>query len=54
MSDIPAIPGDPRTRDELKDWLERREKLKPDEPLTAREYLMIERLRGKRPPYSIT
>jgi hypothetical protein len=54
MSDIPTIPGDPRNREELKDWLERREKLNPGEALTAREYLMVERLRGKRPPYSIT
>ena len=51
---IPRLPGDPRNRDELKDWLKEREHRQPGVPLTAREELMIRHLRPKRPPYSIT
>ena len=51
---IPKLAGDPRNREELKDWLEWRERLQPGVPLTSREYLMIKQLQTKRPPYSIT
>lgn len=51
---IPQKPGDPRNREELKDWLERREEDKPGQPLDAREYLMVQRLGRKRPVYSLT
>lgn len=46
--------GDPKTRDELKDWLKRREELFPGAPLNARQYLMVQWLRGKKPAYSLT
>jgi hypothetical protein len=46
--------GDPRNLKELKDWLERRERLHPGEPLNAREYLMVQQLKANRPAYSIT
>jgi hypothetical protein len=51
---IPHLPADPRNREELKDWLERREQLYPGLPLTPREYLMVQGLQQKRPAYSIT
>lgn len=57
---IPALPRDPRTRAELQHWLKERarilalEGLPENTPLTAREALMIERLRSKRFEYSIT
>jgi hypothetical protein len=44
--------GEPRNRSELKDWLERREKLFPGQPLSAREYLMVQRLGSGRPKYA--
>lgn len=56
----PKLPTDPKTRAQLTDWLERRQQLlaldgKPaDTPLTAREYLMVQRLKAARPAYSIT
>lgn len=50
----PAKPGDPRNREELKDWLKRREEQFPGQPLDAREYLMVQRLQGRRPAYSLT
>lgn len=54
MSDPLRQPTDPRTREELADWLKRREELLPGEPLSAREYLMVERLRMSKPRYSLT
>jgi hypothetical protein len=51
---IPSKPGDPRNRDELEDWRKRRERDKPGQPLDAREYLMVQRLARRRPPYSLT
>lgn len=50
----PSLPGDPRNREELKEWLKRREEQQPGAPLTAREYLMVQRLTSARPTYSIT
>jgi hypothetical protein len=50
----PKVDSDPKTREQLQDWLDRREEQFPGEPLDAREVLMIQNLRGKRPPYSIT
>ena len=50
----PKLPGDPRNREELAEWLKRREHQQPGVPLTPREYLMIQRLGSKRPPYSLT
>jgi hypothetical protein len=58
--------AEPRTRKELEAYLSRRrdyfEKPSPDSgrqpqpepPLSAREYLMVQRLTNARPPYSIT
>jgi len=54
MSEIPKLLTDPRNREELKDWLKRREQLYPGVPLSAREYLMVQRLGSSRPPYSLT
>lgn len=54
MSQFPALPGDPRNRDELKDWLKRHEADQPGVPLTAREALMVKSLQHRRPPYSLT
>ena len=51
---IPLLPGDPRNREELDQWRERRAKKAPDVPLSPREYLMIQQLGRRRPPYSIT
>lgn len=57
---IPVLPRDPRTRAELAHWLKERERLLAiedlplDTPLTAREALMIQKLRAKRFEYSIT
>lgn len=57
---IPTLPRDPRSRAELAHWLKERERLLAIEglplstPLTAREALMIQRLRVKRFEYSIT
>lgn len=57
---IPTLPRDPRTRAELEHWLKERDRilaiegLPENTPLTAREALMIERLRSKRFEYSIT
>jgi hypothetical protein len=57
---IPVLPRDPRTRAELQHWLKERERLLAIEdlplntPLTAREALMVEKLRSKRFEYSIT
>lgn len=56
----PALPTDPKNRAQLEDWLQRRRELlalegKPaDTPLSAREYLMVQRLTASRPKYSIT
>jgi hypothetical protein len=51
---VPPLPGDPRNRDELKQWLKEREQRHPGTPLTAREYLMVQKLQRRRPPYSLT
>lgn len=51
--DPPILLTDPRNRQELQDWLKRREELWPGKPLSAREYLMVQRLQSSRPPYSI-
>lgn len=57
---IPVLPRDPRSRAELQHWLKERERLLGIEglpsntPLTARESLMIQKLRAKRFEYSIT
>jgi hypothetical protein len=51
---IPKLLTDPKTREQLKDWMDRREQLAPGLPLTPREYLMVERLKNTRHPYSIT
>lgn len=57
---IPSFPSDPKNREQLKHWLERREQLlllegkDVNTPLTARESIMVERLRRVRPAYSIT
>jgi hypothetical protein len=51
MSDDPPIPllrADPKNRAELKDWLEDRARHFPGEPLSAREYLMVQRLQGRK------
>jgi hypothetical protein len=54
-----VLPTDPKNRQQLADWLQRRQELlkldgKPaDTPLTAREYLMVQRLQAARPAYSI-
>jgi hypothetical protein len=50
---LPKLKADPRNRAELKDWLEDRARW-TDEPLSAREYLMVRRLQSSRPPYSLT
>ena len=50
----PIRPGDPQTRAELEEWLKRREEVLPGEPLSAREYLMVQRLQAAKPPYSLT
>jgi hypothetical protein len=55
MPDAPNIPScraDPRNRAELKTWLEDRERHCPGEPLSAREYLMVQRLQSTRKAYS--
>jgi len=55
-----TLPTDPKNRAQLDDWLKRRQELlalegKPlDTPLSAREYLMVQRLTRSRPAYSIT
>ncbi len=55
MSDpIPPLQGDPTNRKELETWLRQREKKQPGVPLSAREYLMVQRLGSARPPYSLT
>jgi len=54
MNPYPPQPSDPKSREELAEWLKRREKSLPNEPLSAREYLMVTRLQGGRPPYSKT
>lgn len=54
MSDPPALPGDPRNREELVEWLKRREEQYPGVPLSPREYLMVQRLKSSRPAYSLT
>lgn len=56
---IPALPTDPKNREQLKHWLERRQELltlegKPNTPLTARESLMVQHLMRARAAYSIT
>lgn len=56
----PTLGTDPKTRAQLDDWLQRRREIlalegKPlDTPLSAREYLMVQRLTAARPKYSIT
>ena len=54
MNQPPPLPTDPTNRAELADWLRRRERLRPGEPLDPREYLMVQRLQAARPPYSLT
>lgn len=54
MKDEPPLLVDPRNRQEIDSWRDRREQLYPGEPLTAREYLMLQRLHATRFPYSIT
>lgn len=55
-----SLPTDPKNRAQLEDWLKRRREIlafegKPlDTPLSAREYLMVQRLTASRPAYSIT
>ena len=49
---VTALPDDPRNREELKDWLERREEEHPGEPLTPREWIMVQRLNAQRAAYS--
>lgn len=54
MADAPPIPSlksDPRNREELKTWLEDRAKW-TDEPLSAREWLMVRNLQSRRKAYS--
>jgi len=57
---IPSLPTDPKNRQQLADWLQRRQELlklegKPlDTPLSAREALMIQKLQAARTAYSIT
>lgn len=54
MSEDPSIPSlkaDPRNRAELKDWLADRARW-TIEPLSAREYLMVQRLQSGRKAYS--
>lgn len=53
-----TYPGDPRNRADLKDWLERRAEYHarlglPNPPLSAREYLMVQRLQSQRPAYAL-
>jgi len=50
---------EPRTREDIKVWREQRrayfERLGiPEPPLSAREYLMIQRLGTSKPKYSLT
>jgi len=50
------LPTDPRNRQELQDWLRRRAEQydgKPP-PLSAREYLMVQRLGDPKARYSLT
>lgn len=56
MSEPVRLPTDPRNRQELADWLRRRGELFDGNPppLSAREYLMVQRLQSARAPYSIT
>lgn len=51
---IPKLEGDPRNREELNHWRERMAKLHPGEPLTPREYLVVQGLQNKRKAYSET
>lgn len=56
MSDVqnirlPSLKADPKNRAELKDWLEDRARW-TDAPLSAREYLMVQRLQSTRKAYS--
>jgi hypothetical protein len=53
-TDPPTQLPEPRTREQLKDWLAWREQQYPGVPLSAREYLMVQRLKSSRPPYSLT
>lgn len=53
LDKVARLPGDPRNLRELDLWLKERESEKPNEPMTAREILMIERLRRARGSYSI-
>jgi hypothetical protein len=50
---IELKPEDPKNRKELEQWLRQREAQFPGEPLSAREYLMVERINSPRPRYSI-
>lgn len=54
MTDYPKMPTDPRNREELKGWIAKRAKARPNEPLDAREAIMVRSLQSRRPPYSIT
>lgn len=54
------FPDDPLTRKDLDGWMKHRaarlayEGLPADTPLTAREYLMVQKLTSQRPAYSLT
>lgn len=48
---LPSLKADPRNREELKTWLEDRAKW-TDEPLSAREWLMVRNLTSRRKAYS--
>jgi len=56
--DPQTLPAEPRNRRELDEWLAIRERGHNGNPppLTAREWVLIQRLRSgaNRPPYSIT
>ena len=57
---VPEQLGDPKSKRDLADWLERRKAklikdgLPADTPLSPREYLMVQRLGNARHAYSIT
>ena len=53
------LPTDPKNRQDLDDWLKRRREYferqgLPEPALSAREYLMVQRLQAQRPAYSLT
>ena len=50
LIEYPPMPADPRNRDELRDWLKRRDEIAPGVPLSPREYLMVRRLSSRLKP----